>query len=405
MGADVMRWQYCAQPPDRNLLFGYGPAHEIKRRILTLWNSVSFLVTYGEIERFEPRYADLETGPSGTALQPLDRWLLARAQAFLREAEAAYERYLTIDVMRAFEAFVDDLSNWYIRRSRRRFWEEADEAAFRTLWYALVQSLRAVGPIVPFLTEHLWQVLVAPVAGAPASIFLAGWPATVAELEDEALLAEFAQVRQVVELGRRARNDVNIALRQPLRRAFARGAPLAVAHADEIRDELRVQEIRFDTGPVARVSLKPNLPVLGPRLGPKLRDVRAALEAGDAEELGDGRLRVAGVELGPDDVIRGERVAVEGWAIADEGDVSVAIDTAIDDELRLEGRALDLIRTIQRMRKEQGFEITDRIVIRHDGEHADVFAAHGERIANETLAVAVERSDGEPLAIAKASGA
>src|SRR5581483_427630 len=151
MGADVMRWQYCAQPPDRDLWFGFGPAHEVKRRLLTLWNSIKFLVDYANIAGWEPALSDLETGPP--AERVLDRWLVARTHELVREATRAYEDTLTVDVIRAFEAFVGDLSNWYIRRSRPRFWKE-DPDAFRTLWYALVQALRVVSPVTPFLAEH-----------------------------------------------------------------------------------------------------------------------------------------------------------------------------------------------------------------------------------------------------------
>ena len=176
MGADVMRLQYCSQPPDRNLLFGFGPAQEIKRRLLTFWNSTKFLVDYGAIESFQPVYADLERGAPDADLQPLDRWLVERTAQLVAEAEAGYERWLTVDVTRAFEAYVDDLSNWYIRRSRRRFWD-GEEAALRTLWFGLVQALRVISPVMPFLAEHLWQALVTDVVeGAPISVFLAGWP-------------------------------------------------------------------------------------------------------------------------------------------------------------------------------------------------------------------------------------
>ena len=140
MGADVMRWQFCAQPPDRNLLFGFGPAHEIQRKLLTLWNSATFLVQYGNVESFTPRYDDLERGPD-VELRPLDTWLVERTRELVREATAGYERWLTVDVIRAFDAYVDDVSNWYIRRSRRRFWD-GDETALRVLWHALVQALR-----------------------------------------------------------------------------------------------------------------------------------------------------------------------------------------------------------------------------------------------------------------------
>jgi isoleucyl-tRNA synthetase len=176
MGADVMRWQYCRQPPDRDLLFGYGPAHEIKRKLLTLWNSVRFLADYGRIEGFRPRYGDLSGALEDGQLEPLDRWLVARTTRLVADATEALEARLTHRLIDAFDAFVDDLSNWYIRRSRRRFWD-GDETALRVLWHALVQSLRVISPVMPFLADHLWRTLVSePCEDAPESVFLAGWP-------------------------------------------------------------------------------------------------------------------------------------------------------------------------------------------------------------------------------------
>jgi isoleucyl-tRNA synthetase len=408
MGADVMRWQYCQQPPDRNLLFGYGPAHEIKRRLLTLWNSVSFFVTYGSIEAFEPTLADLAEGPVDAPLRPLDRWLLARTQVFLEQATDGYESFLTGTVTRAFESFVDDVSNWYIRRSRRRFWDESDEAAFRTLWYALAQALRAVSPIMPFLAEHLWQTLVArPVADAPESVFLAGWPAPNAALADAALVAEMAEARRVIELGHSARHGAQLKLRQPLRRvAVVVDDParreMVARHVDELGGELNVKEVHFpiDAGELATSTAKPRLDLLGPRLGSDLPELRRLLAAGSFE-IEDGALRAGGFELAPGEYTL-EFAGNEGWAVAHDAPYVVAVDTDVDDELRLEGRALDLIHTIQRLRKDSGLAITDRIVIRYDGDHEEVVAAHGDRIARETLAVRIERHDGEPLAIEKA---
>ena len=312
MGADVMRWQYCAQPPDRNLLFGFGPAQEIKRRLLTLWNSAKFLADYGAIESFRPTYADLDNGGPDADLQPLDRWLVERTAQLVAEAQGGYERWLTVDVTRAFDAYVDDLSNWYIRRSRRRFWD-GDETALRTLWFGLVQGLRVIAPVMPFLAEHLWQALVADVVeDAPASVFLAGWPE--ARAPDAGLLAEVAELRSVVALGHQARSAAGLKLRQPLRRIVVEGAPLAAAHADEISEELRVKEVEF--GHVdAELRVKPHLPALGPKLGKELGAVRAALQAGDFEELGGGRFRAAGHELGPDEVLV-ERAGKDGWAVA-----------------------------------------------------------------------------------------
>jgi isoleucyl-tRNA synthetase len=389
MGADVVRWLFSERIPSQNINFGYGPAEAVKRRLLTLWHSVKFLVDYANIEGFRPTYSDLETGPGGEQ-RALDRWLVARTQELVREVEAACERFWTPAVVEAFELFVDELSNWYIRRSRRRFYSY-DEAAFRTLWYALVQGVRAIAPVMPFLAERLWRDLVAgPCEDAPRSVFLAGWPAAAAA--DEQLLAEIAEVRQVVELGRQARGDAGLKLRQPLRRAYVRGAQRAQAHAYEIAEELRVKDVRFDEGPVATARLLPNLPRLGPRLGPKVPEIREALERGDVEELGGGRLRVAGEELDADDVIRGERVELEGWALAEDDGVSIALDIALDSELEVEGRVLDLIHRLNSMRKEAGLELTDRIVVILPEDHADLLQ-HAERIKEEVLAVEI-RTDG-----------
>ena len=396
MGADVMRWQYCDQPPDRDLLFGYGPAHEIKRKLLTLWNSVRFLVEYGNIEGFRPSFADLDAGPRGVELRPLDRWLVARTERLVAEATDALEAQLTHRLISSFDAFVGDLSNWYIRRSRRRFYSY-DDAAFRTLWFALAEAVRVVSPVMPFLSDHLWRNLVAePCEGAPESVFLAGWPER--REPDARLLEEMDEVRRVVELGREARGTAGLKLRQPLRRVYVRGARLGREHAAEIAEELRVEEVGFDEGPVASVRLLPNLRRLGPRLGARVPEVRAALERGEVEELGDGRVRVAGEELEPDDVIRGERVEVPGWAIADDGQISVALDTEVDPELELKGRVYDLIHTVNTMRKDAGLAITDRIVLTlpPDGD----IRRHEAWIKAETLATRIE--PGEALAIAKA---
>ena len=382
MGADVMRWQFCAQPPDRNLLFGFGPAHEIRRKVLTFWNSTRFLVDYGNIEGFSPSWSQLE--PDGD-LRPLDRWLVARTKQLVAEATDAYEATLTVDAIRAFESFVDDVSNWYIRRSRRRFYS-FDEAAFRTLWYALVQSLRAVSPMLPFLTEHLWRNLV---QDGPASVHLAPWPE--AEEPDRALLAEIAAVRRVVELGRQARSASQLKHRQPLRRLVVAGAADAArGHADEIAEELRVKEVEFGDVEASELRVKPNLPVLGPKLGAALRDVRERLQRGEFEELDGGRFQVDGHVLEPDEVLV-ERIGLEGWAVASEDGVTVALDTALDDDLRLEGRLFDRIHEVNVLRKESGLEITDRIRLWIPDE--ELLGIYADRLAAETLAVAVAAGD------------
>ncbi len=380
MGADVMRWQYCQQPPTQDLWFGFGPGYEIKRRLLTFWNSVRFLVDYANIEGFEPSWERLE--PTDVELRPLDRWLVERTRQLVADATAGYEATLTVDVVRAFESFVDDVSNWYIRRSRRRFYS-FDEAAFRTLWYALVQSLRAVAPIMPFLADHLWRNLV---QDGPGSVHLAPWPEEPAP--DRALLDEIAEVRRVVELGRQARSASRLKLRQPLRRLVVAGAAAAAyGHADEIADELRVRAVEFGRVDATELRVKPNLPVLGPKLGPQLRDVRELLARGEFEELEGGRFQVDGHVLEPDEVLV-ERIGREGWAVASDAGLTVALDTELDDELLLEAKLLDRIHEVNVLRKESGLEITDRIRLWLPDE--DLLARYRDRIAEETLAVAIE---------------
>jgi isoleucyl-tRNA synthetase len=375
MGADVMRWMFCEQVPSQNVNFGYGPAHEIKRRLLTLWNSVKFFVDY----------ANVSPGGEAGELEPLDRWLLSRAEQFVADAEDAYERYWAPDVIASFEAFVDDLSNWYIRRSRRRFWN-GDAVALETLRTALVRSLVVIAPVMPFLAEHLWRVL--RTGDQPESVFLVRW--LEAGERDGELLAEVAETRRVVELGRQARSTSGLKLRQPLRRLVVEGAPLAEKHGDEIRDELRLKEVEFGSVDASELRVKPNLPVLGPKLGKELGAVRAALEAGDFEEV-DGGFRVAGHDLGADEVLV-ERIGKEGWAVAGGDGVTVALDTALDPELELEGRVLDLIHELNSMRKKAGLELTDRIVVTLPESASDLLA-HEDWIKEEVLAVEI-RTDG-----------
>jgi isoleucyl-tRNA synthetase len=404
MGADVMRWMFCAQIPSQNLRFGYGPANEIKRKLLTLWNSVGFLVTYANIERWEPRYEDLDAGPRGAELRALDRWLLARTQELVSESTEAYESFWTPKVTRAFEAFVDDLSNWYVRRNRPRFWR-GDDAAFRTLWYALTQALRLVAPVMPFVAEELWQILVAgPCRDAPESVHLARWPEPTDGLVDPKLLEEVAAARSVVELGHSARNQAGLKLRQPLRRLVVSTTDpgrraLVSRQVEEIAGELRVKEVEIAERPTAVAQLRatPRLDLLGPRFGSNLPELRKLLDEGSFE-LADGNLRAGPFVLAPGEFTL-EYAPKEGWAVSQDDGFVVGLDTRLDAELELEGRVLDLIHAVQRLRKDSGLEITDRIVLTLPEQARDL-SEHEEWIKGETLAVRVEY--GPELRIEKA---
>jgi isoleucyl-tRNA synthetase len=388
IGADPIRWLFCGHTPSKDLNFGYGLANEVKRRLLTYWNCVKFFVDYANIAKFSPSDAPAD-------LQTLDRWLLARTEQLVAEMTDAYERFWTPDLVRSFESFVDDLSNWYVRRSRRRFWDE-DPAALQTLWHALTRTAQVVAPVMPFLADHVWRVLRPD--DAPDSVFLAGWPEPGER--DADLLAEVAAVRQVVELGRQARSTAGLKLRQPLRRMVVQGARVAQSHAGEIGDELRVKDVEFGEVDAMELRVKPNLPVLGPKLGKDLNAVRAALEAGEFEQLEGGGFRVNGRDLGADEVLV-ERSALEGWALAEEEGVTVALLTELDDELLLEGRVLDLIHRVNTMRKEAGLELTDRITLTLPEDHADLLQ-HEQWIKDDVLATEIRVDSVREPAIAKA---
>jgi isoleucyl-tRNA synthetase len=386
MGADVMRWLFSEQNPAQELRFGYGMAEEVKKRLLTFWNSVSFFVTYANIAGFAP-----EAQAAGEE-KPLDRWLAARTAQLVREATDAYDRYRAPVVTASFERFVDDLSNWYIRRSRRRFWD-GDAVALRVLWKALTTSLQVIAPVMPFLAEHLWRRLVSQ----EESVFLAGWP-EAAELDEE-LLAEVAEVRTVVTLGRQARDAARLKHRQPLRRLVVQGADVALEHADEIGEELRVKEVEAGDVEAAELLVRPNLPVLGPKLGKELGAVRAALQAGEFELLDGGRVRVGSHELAPEEVLVEQR-GKEGWSVASQDGITVALDTSLDPELELEGRVLDLIHQVNSLRRREGYELTDRIVLTLPESLSDLLR-HEDWIKRETLAERIETDTVEAPRIAK----
>ncbi len=404
MGADVMRWMYAAQPPAQNLNFGYGPAGAVKTRLLRLWNVYAFFVLYANIDEHHPDLEVLERGPSTS--RELDRWLVAATQGLIGECTAALDVYDSPRLVRAFEAFVDDLSNWYVRLSRPRFWKSDDvddkRAAHESLWYALVQAIRCVAPVMPFLADELWQNLVRGACqDAPASVHHAGYPTVDHALADAALLEQMSAVRSVVTLGHSARNDAGIKLRQPLRAATVvthdpRRRQAVATHIDLVAGELGVKEVQLaeSSDEFAEVEVMPILKVLGPKLGRDLGVIRGLLREGEFS-LSDGGVDVGDWRLEPGEFELRTR-ARPGFSVVDGDGFAVVLDTEITPQLAVEGVARDLIRTINQMRADAGMELTDRIVITYpadDGQVTEAFREHGDRIAAETLAVTLEPGD------------
>jgi isoleucyl-tRNA synthetase len=403
-GADALRWFLAASgSPWATRKFDSAVLAEIARRILlTYWNTVSFLVMYAGAD---PGYG---AGPAAApvASRPvLDRWLLSQVHALVRDVTSALDAFDSAQAGRQIAAFIDDLSNWYVRRSRRRFWAGTGTpegaAAFATLRTVLDVLTRLMAPITPFLTDYVWNVLRAPVE--PDSVHLSRWPDFDPALVDVALAGQMALARRLVELGRSARSAAAVKVRQPLSRALVSAPGLAELPPElvaQIADELNVRSVEAletSDGELVSYTVRPNFRTLGKRLGRATRSVAAAITALDPAALAR-ELAVAGsasvqadgdtVTIGPDDVIV-TQVPLAGWAVASDLAETVALDVELTPELRREGLARDTIRLIQEARKSDGLELTDRIVLRWSSPDAAVAAAlveHAPLIAAEVLA-------------------
>ena len=402
MGVDVIRWMYCAHKPENNLLFGYQRADEIRRRFLIpLWNVYSFFVTYANIDGWQPG------GGNDVTPSELDRWILSRLNQVVAQVTQCLEDYDPYGATLLVDPLLDDLTNWYVRRSRRRFWKsehDADkDAAYATLYGVLLTLSKLLAPFVPFVSEAIYQNL-APAADKEAcpSVHHCEWPAADESAIDQGLLDRMALAVQIAALGRSARSTSNVKLRQPLARAlvFAGKQGVDLGSLDElVIDELNVKALEFVEQEADlveyEIGLLPN--VLGPKHGkryPLLRRAVGALDAGALArrfqtglgvvvELDDGG---PAVELLPEEVevrTRGR----EGYAVAGEKGVVVAVDVTLTPELVLEGLARDLVRRVQTMRKDAGFQLDDRIVTYYDAgdEVKAVVEAWGDYIQSETL--------------------
>jgi isoleucyl-tRNA synthetase len=344
----------------------------------------------------------------------LDRWLLSELNAVVRDVTSALDEFDSASAGRRLAAFIDDLSNWYVRRSRRRFWDgpgtPEGAAAFATLHECLETLTRLMAPFTPFLTDYVWGVLRgnAHRAGAGAavdSVHLATWPAADAQLIDERLSAHMALARRLVELGRSARGAAALRVRQPLGRALVGAAGFADLPAElraQVAEELNVHALE----PLATVgdelveyAVKPNYRALGRRFGKRTPAVAAAIEAADAAALAraltDGAAAVsvevdgAAESLGPDDVIV-TQTPKSGWAVAAEGGETVALDTAVTPQLYREGLAREVVRLVQDARKGDGLDVSDRIQLRWSTADPELKAAlneHGGMISAEVLAI------------------
>jgi isoleucyl-tRNA synthetase len=431
MGADVMRWLYLDQKPEQNLLFGYNKGDEARRRFLIpLWNVYSFFVTYANVDGWTPvngegqlkgtdstvetvsLLAGVQSPDEGNA--QLDEWIVQRLDQTTQEATEHLEAFRSDGATEALEGFLDDLSNWYVRRSRRRFWKsEADDdkaAAYATLYHVLVTLTRLLAPFIPFTSEAMYQNLVRrPDAQAPTSVHHTFWPQADAGALDRDLLNKMRLSITVASLGRAARSSVDVTLRQPLSTARLNVATQKERDdirelADVLAEEINVKEIKVvsEVGELVNYKILPNNRLLGPKFAADFPKVRRALTALDAAQAVDTLQKTGRLELTVDGetvTLDEEEVLVQtesrgGLAMASDKGVTVAVDTELTPALVQEGYARDLVRAINNMRKEAGLEIEDRIHLQYetpaDEEVVAALDNYADYVQQETLALSLE---------------
>ena len=405
-GADAVRWYfYTSSMPWLPNRFSAEAVSESQRKYMgTFWNTYAFYILYADIDNFDPTRHKLVR----ENLTPMDRWILSRLNTLIGHVEAYLDDLKMTEAGREMQDFMDDLSNWYVRRCRERYWGKdmtADkEAAYMTLYTVLKTMALISAPFTPFMSETMYQNMVRTVdKSAPESIHLCDWPKKDESFIDPELEANMAAVLDIVVLGRSARNAANIKNRQPVASMYVQGKALPDMYVSIIADELNVKEVRFvdDASSFISYRVKPQLKTLGPRYGkllPKINQYLAGEGVGNAVVAAHNRgesykFDIDGTEisLAAEDVL----VSTEenaGFVTVTEHDLSVVLDTNLTPELIEEGFVREIVSKVQTMRKEAGFEVTDHIVLSHHGNSLieGIFARHGAEIAADTLADSIK---------------
>jgi isoleucyl-tRNA synthetase len=397
-GADAVRWyMLAAGSPWAARRVGHDSLNEVVRKtLLTYWNTVSFHALYANASNFE-----ISQAPALADRPLMDRWIISELNILIQEVDAALEDFDSQIAGRALARFIDDLSNWYVRRSRRRFWD-GDTAALGTLHECLVTLTKLLAPLVPFITEQVWQELVRPTdASAADSVHLTNWPVAQSPAIDTELGSQVALTRRIVELGRATRTESGIKIRQPLGRALiAAGgwSTLPQQMREQIADELNVQtleDIASADGDLVDISVKANFKSLGAKYGGAVQEISKAIAATDATALvktlrGAGTTTVGTWEIALDDLVITE-VPKSGWSVSSHDGESVALDLELTPALIAAGNVREVIRFIQERRKSDGFDISDRINLTWNAttEIAAAIESEMQHICDEVLALSM----------------
>ncbi len=400
-GADAIRWYFCinSAPWLPNRFHGKAVMEGQRKFMATLWNTYAFFVLYANIDSFDATQYKLEY----EKLSVMDKWLLSKLNSTVREVDDDLANYRIPESARALQEFVDDMSNWYVRRSRERFWAKGMDQdkinAYMTLYTALVTISKAAAPLTPFMTEQIYQNLVRSIdKEAPESIHLCDFPAVYEEQIDGELETKMDAVLKIVVMGRAARNTANLKNRQPIARMFVKAKALPVFYQEIIEDELNVKEVTFtdDVRAFTSYSFKPQLKTVGPKYGKQLANIRKALSEVDGNAAMDtlnekGQLTFSfdGVEvvLTKDDLLI-NMAQTEGYVSEGDNTVTVVLDTRLTPELLEEGFYRELVSKLQTMRKEAGFEVMDHIHVYAD-QNETLFAiirTYSDALKGEVLA-------------------
>ena len=399
-GADAVRWyMLAAGSPWASRRVGHEAISDVVRKtLLTYWNTISFHALYAQASNFS-----LDQSPPLSERSIMDRWILSELNSLILEVDRAYSDFDTQSAGKVLAAFIDDLSNWYVRRSRRRFWD-GDVAALATLHECLETLTQLLAPMIPFIAERTWQDLIRVANPSVAlSVHLTDFPVADQALIDLELNKQVAMTRRVVELGRAARAESGVKIRQPLQRALisAQGwSSLPVEMKEQISDELNVldlADIADADGDLVDVSIKANFKSLGAKYGKAVQDVAKIIASEDAVSLVK-LLRASGVatvgvfEIGLEDLVITE-VPKSGWMVASHDGESLALDLALSPELIAAGQIREIIRAIQERRKSDGFEISDRIEVKWNASDSlvETWLSGAQHISDEVLALSMTR--------------
>jgi len=408
MGVDVMRWVFINHNVENNLNFGHEAANEVRKKVITLWNSYSFFATYAAVDGFNP----LKSNIQDSDLTIMDRWIRAKLHQLIKDIRSSFEIYRLDKSMRKIEMFIEDLSNWYIRRNRRRFWKSEDDsdkqAAYHTLYDVLLTLTKLLAPVMPFVTDEMYKNLVVNIdESAPESVHLCDYPEVVLKYIDDGLVKQVDALKKVVELGRSARNKADLKIRQPLQSLYYvvnddNVAKFLSENKSVILDELNVKEISRKTNAEELITynVKPNLVILGKSFGKAIPSIKKALDEMKVNDI-TNQLEVNGevilktnsgdFTLNQNHVLI-ETSSVDGIIAAQDEGFTVGLSTVLNDELIKEGLIRDLIRQVQIMRKNADFAVEDRIVVfsEFDGKIGEALSEYKEYFCSETLTVAIE---------------